>query len=185
MARARRLKVFQAQIGFYDTVVAVSSQPAALKAWGLRQDLFASGHAKVAEDPQAIEAALAHPDMPLKRPVGTRDPFELEAAGAPRLPERPPKGARRAAAGKAAEPDRARTKPPKPKADRGQLNAAETDLQALEETQSKEAAALQRRKDELEAEIQTSQAAHAEALKAAKTAVRAARSAYRKAGGRD
>ena len=86
MAAPRKLKVFQAQIGFYDTVVAASSQPAALRAWGMRQDLFASGHAKLAEDPQAIEAARAHPETPLKRAVGSTDAFALEAAHLPDVP---------------------------------------------------------------------------------------------------
>jgi hypothetical protein len=63
----RRLKVFQAQIGFYDTVVATPSQAAALRAWGVRQDLFAAGQARIADDAQAIDAALAHPDTPLRR----------------------------------------------------------------------------------------------------------------------
>jgi len=37
----RKLKVFQAQLGFYDTVVAVPGRAAALRAWGVHQDLFA------------------------------------------------------------------------------------------------------------------------------------------------
>ena len=44
-AAGRRLKVFQAQFGFYDTVVAASSQAAALRAWGIHQTLFANGEA--------------------------------------------------------------------------------------------------------------------------------------------
>jgi hypothetical protein len=36
-------KVFQAQFGFYDTVVAAPSQVAALRAWGIHQNLFAGG----------------------------------------------------------------------------------------------------------------------------------------------
>ena len=41
----RKLKVFQAQFGFYDTIVAAPSQAAALRAWGVNQNLFASGEA--------------------------------------------------------------------------------------------------------------------------------------------
>ena len=59
---ARKLKVFQAQFGFYDTVVVASSQTAALLAWGTHQNLFASGEAKVATDEAAVAAALEHPD---------------------------------------------------------------------------------------------------------------------------
>lgn len=60
----RKLKVFQAQFGFYDTVVAAPSQAAALRAWGTHQDLFASGAATVTTDEAAIAAALAHPETP-------------------------------------------------------------------------------------------------------------------------
>ena len=63
----RRLKVFQVHLGFYDTVVAAPSQAAALRAWGTHQNLFADGQARVTDDPQAIEAALAYPETPLKR----------------------------------------------------------------------------------------------------------------------
>jgi hypothetical protein len=56
---ARRLKVFQAQIGFFDTVVAAPSQAAALRAWGVHQDLFANGGAKAITDELALAAALS------------------------------------------------------------------------------------------------------------------------------
>jgi hypothetical protein len=180
MPRARRLKVFQAQIGFYDTVVAVPSQPAALKAWGLRQDLFASGHAKVAEDPQAIAAALEHPDIPLKRAVGTGDPFELEARPQAQPPSSSAKDRPLKARAKAAKPP-----PPKPPADRGPLDAAQSALEAHESAWARDEAALIRRREELEAEITEARAAHADARKAARAAIAEARSAYRKAGGRD
>ena len=180
MPRVCRLKVFQAQIGFYDTVVAVPSQPAALKAWGLRQDLFASGHAKVAEDPQAIAAALEHPDTPLKRAVGSGDPFELEATPQVDAPPRPAKARPGKARAKAAKPP-----PPKPPADRLALDAAQSALEALEAAWARDEAALIRRREELEAEITEARAAHADARKAAKAAIAEARTAYRKAGGRD
>src|SRR5580698_9288030 len=84
---SRRLKVFQAQFGFYDTVVAAASQAAALRAWGVHQNLFASGDAKVASDPAAVEAALKHPETPLRRAVGSNDPFQLEPASLPKAPK--------------------------------------------------------------------------------------------------
>jgi hypothetical protein len=74
---SRKLKVFQAQFGFYDTVVAASSQAAALRAWGTHQNLFASGEAKVTTDEAAVAAALKHPETPLRRAVGSNDPFQL------------------------------------------------------------------------------------------------------------
>jgi len=36
----RKLKVFQAQFGFFDTVVAAPSRAAALRAWGARQKIY-------------------------------------------------------------------------------------------------------------------------------------------------
>src|SRR3954454_9611955 len=50
----QKLKVFQAQFGFFDTVLAVPSQAAALRAWGTHRNLFATGHAKVATDEAAM-----------------------------------------------------------------------------------------------------------------------------------
>ena len=52
-----RLKVFQARFGFHDSVVAAVSQAAALRAWGVHQNLFADGQASITNDPRAVEAA--------------------------------------------------------------------------------------------------------------------------------
>ena len=73
--KGKRMKVFQTKLGFYDTVVAASSQAAALHAWGVHQNLFASGQARITDDVQAVKAALANPETPLKRPVGSKDPL--------------------------------------------------------------------------------------------------------------
>ena len=52
-----RLKVFTTQSGFYDLAVAAPSQAAALRAWGIHQNLFAEGMAKVASDKAVVDAA--------------------------------------------------------------------------------------------------------------------------------
>src|SRR5579875_1747170 len=109
---ARRLKVYSARLGFFESVVAAPNQDAALEAWGVHQDLFANGEAKVAED-EASQAALKHPGVPLKRAAGSDAPFSLEA--------KPPKAP--AGAGKAEKP------PP----DRGRLDAAEARLARIED----------------------------------------------------
>ena len=59
MARkpSQRLKVFVTRIGLHEWAVAASSQKAALKAWDVRENLFASGAAKETHDVAAIEAA--------------------------------------------------------------------------------------------------------------------------------
>lgn len=54
------IKVFRTQIGFQDWVVATSSQKAALEAWDISRNLFASGEAEVTDDPKAIAAAMQY-----------------------------------------------------------------------------------------------------------------------------
>ena len=80
-------KVFRAHLGFYDTIVAAPSQKAALAAWGASPSEFAHGFAKVTQDPQAIEAALAQPGVVLRRPYGTKGAFKLKP-DAPVAPKR-------------------------------------------------------------------------------------------------
>ena len=82
----RPLKVFQAHLGFYDTVVAAPSQKAALAAWGAGKGEFAKGFAKVTNDPVAVESALGNPGVVLRRPFGSGGPFKRDAD-----PVRPPK----------------------------------------------------------------------------------------------
>jgi hypothetical protein len=50
-----KMMVFEAHLGFYDTVVAAPSRAAALRAWGVHQDLFAAGEARVTSDPLAFK----------------------------------------------------------------------------------------------------------------------------------
>ena len=73
-----RLKVFEAHLGFFDTVVAAPSQKAALEIWGSRQNLFRDGTAKIATDPDAIKPALAQPGIVLKRLSGSDQPFTAQ-----------------------------------------------------------------------------------------------------------
>src|ERR1700761_7217407 len=117
----RKLKVFQAQFGFYDTVVAAPSQAAALRAWGTRQNLFASGEARPVTDPKTVEAATAQPETVLKRPVGSKDAFVADPSGLPDGPA-PPKAPKPSPAKKTSKP-RARERPP---ADRAALTEAES-----------------------------------------------------------
>ena len=175
----KRLKVFEAQLGFYDTVVAAPSRVAALEAWGVRQNLFASGQARVTEDAAAAEAARAHPGVPLKRAVGSKDAFALEAASLPEVPDAPRASARKAPA--KAVPAEPETPPP----DRGDLDAAELSLRKVDEAKKRKDAQLARREAELEADRLAAQEAYVSERKAASAAVVAARQAFRAAGGRD
>ncbi|MDQ2859226.1 MAG: hypothetical protein M3T55_00535 [Pseudomonadota bacterium] len=175
----RKLKVFQAQFGFYDTVVAAPSQVAALRAWGVNQNLFASGEAKVTTDEAAISAATAHPETPLRRAVGSSDPFALEPTSLPKVPD---------AAKKTAIKPAAKAKPApsaRPPADRSKLDAAEKTLGELDETRKREEADFRRETEDLETRRVAAQTAYVEARKAATSKVVDARTAFRKAGGAD
>jgi hypothetical protein len=175
----RKLKVFQAQFGFYDTVVAAPSQAAALRAWGTHQNLFASGEAKVTTDEAAVTAATAHPETPLRRAVGSTDPFALEPTSLPNVPD---------AAKKAAVKPAAKSKPAaptRPPADRSKLDAAEKALGEIDDRRKREEADFRREQEDLEARRTAAQGAYVEARKAATAKVVDARTAHREAGGAD
>jgi type IV secretory pathway VirB10-like protein len=169
----RKLKVFQAQFGFYDTVVAAPSQAAALRAWGVNQNLFASGQAKATTDKAAITAATANPETPLRRAVGSSDPFELQPSSLPKIPD--------SKSGAKSKP----APPAKPPADRSKLDSAEKALRDLDEARKSEEADLRREEDALQARMTDAQAAYVSARKKATSKVVDARTVYRKAGGKD
>jgi type IV secretory pathway VirB10-like protein len=180
MAKARRkLKVFQAQFGFYDSVVAAQSRWAALRAWGVHQNLFSSGEATLATDEAAIAAAILNPETPLRRAIGSNDPFALEPTSLPQAPE-PPEG-KAMPATRAPEP----AVPPKPPADRSKLDAAEKALKALDVRRKREEAKLRQEADELEARREAAQDAYVQARQTAEAALAEARGDYAKAAGED
>jgi hypothetical protein len=76
---ARKLKTYQTSLGFLDLAVAAPSMKAALQAWGADSNLFHQGAAKQSEDPDVIAATMAAPGVVLKRPVGSRGPFKVDA----------------------------------------------------------------------------------------------------------
>jgi hypothetical protein len=79
----RPLKVFKTHIGFYDLIVASPSIKAAAAAWGSRPTVFSQGFAAVTQDVDAIQAALAHPGVVLKRPHGQVGPYKVEPDAVP------------------------------------------------------------------------------------------------------
>jgi len=172
---SRKLKVFQSQIGFYETIVAASSRAAALRAWGVHQDLFASGAAHVVTDAAIIEAAIAHPEIPLSRAVGSTEAFSLEPAGLPRVPDRPKKS----------KPEANPTVRQQPVADRSKLDKAEAELRNLEERRKAEEAEFRRQHKELERRQEAAQGAYVRDKKRAHALIETERAAYRKAGGKD
>jgi hypothetical protein len=162
---AGRLKVYRATLGFRESVVAAPNQAAALKAWGVRQNLFAEGAASVADDAGAVKAALAQPDVPLSRPVGSKAAFTAGQEGAPQ----PPAGRRKSA---------------KPAPDRAALDAARAALAKVETESQAAATAFRDRQAALKAEAAASEKAWAERRARAKATVDDARRAYVRAGGK-
>jgi len=173
LAKARKLKVFEAQFGFRDSVVAAPNQAAALEAWGTHQNLFAEGQARVTADAAAVKAALAHPGVPLIRAVGSKGAFELTVL------DDAPKGP------KAKTNAKASPKPaPRPAPDRKALDAAERALRTLEDAHGREEADLRRRRSELGRQAAEAEETFTKARKIASSAVAEARRAYRDTGGR-
>jgi hypothetical protein len=81
---AARLKVFVTSDGLTDYVVAASSRPKALAAWGAHQDLFKTGGARETDDPALVKAATAQPGEVLRRPADSKGALAA-------LPKRRPK----------------------------------------------------------------------------------------------
>lgn len=177
-SKPRRLKVFTAQLGFFESVVAVPNQAKALRAWGVHQNLFANGDAKSATAEDAIAAALAHPGTPLRRAIGSDDAFSVE----PDLPTVPPPQPRTRSADRKAESEtRAKAEPPRP--DRSALDAADEALKRVNETQAREQAALEQRRQDLETEYAEAKARWREDRREAEMRLEHERRAYRQAGG--
>ncbi len=159
-------------------MVAASSQAAALRAWNVHQNLFASGEARVTTDGAAVAAAMAHPETPLRRAVGSNAAFELEPTSLPKVPDAPKRSARPAAKG-------ARPAAPQPLADRSGLDAAEAALRETDERRKQVETGFRREAEALDMRRRDAQQAYIKARQAAATAIVKAREAYRKAGGRD
>ena len=153
-----RLKVFSTTSGIHDHVVAATSRPAALKAWGAKTDLFSMGVAKQVTDPKIVKRALARPGevISFRRSgkIENEAPARKKAGLKRRLARRP---------------------------SRAKLAAAEKRLTELDSKQAKERdeverelAALTRKRDHLDKR-------HAKARRAFEDKVADARDAYRAA----
>jgi len=98
---AARLKVFVTSDGLTDYVVATTSKPKALAAWGSHQDLFKTGLARETHDPALVKVATAQPGEVLRRAAGTRG--ELARLKPARKPPAKPAGPSKAALKKIAD----------------------------------------------------------------------------------
>jgi len=178
-----RLKVFQAAFGFHESVVAAPNQGAALKAWGVRQNLFAEGAATIATDAAAVRAALARPQTPLRRAVGSKAAFKPEA-DASDLPDVPPPSPRSPPKAKGVKAPKVEpSKPPPP--DRAPMEKAQARLRAIDEDRRKSEAELQARQAALDREAQADRKDWLARRKTAAKALEIEQRAYIKAGGED
>lgn len=161
---APRLKVFVTSDGLTDYVVAASSKPKALAAWGSHQDLFKTGLAHETDDPELVAAASAKPGEVLRRPTGALGELaKLKPAKKP--------------AGKTAT-----AKPPPAKA--GPSKAAlkkvadlEERIEALDAEHAATRDRLQRQRAELERQAEALEAEHAAKRAKFEAALSAARRA--------
>lgn len=141
MAKAKRkqkLRVFRTPIGFHDAYVAAPSQKAALEAWGADSNLFAQGAAEQVTDPELMKMPLEHPGELVK---------VLRGNGAEHLAAIDMQKPRRRSSKPGAEIVR---KPRLPRPSRKGVERAEKALEALEQRQEKELAAVERRIADLE-----------------------------------
>jgi len=145
---AARLKTFVTSDGLTDFVVAASSRPKALAAWGSHQDLFKTGLAHETDDPGLVKAASAKPGEVLRRAAGSR--AALEKLKPAVRPKPGPTG-------------------PSP-AQRRRIEAAEAKLAALDADHAAALADLDARRADLEARHLKARAKLEAALSAARRA---------------
>jgi hypothetical protein len=148
MARAPR--VFRFSDGFHSWTVATTSRPKALAAWGMTRDVFKDGLAEEISDGPDHAAALAAPGEVLKRGL-TVDIGKVEKARAPK-----------AKAGPSAK-------------DKAAVKALEADLDALDEAQAAETAALEAERAALARKAAALERAQAKARDAVKAKLKTAR----------
>ena len=152
---APKLKVFRTHLGFYDVIVAVPSQKAALEAWGAGSNLFVHGFASVVADPALM--ALRKPGVVLKRQFGSQGEFS-ESGESLHAPKPSPAEAAaqlarktrdRAAAAEAARSarDAAKEQEREERRSAKQRREEEQQVAQLREREEREAAAVQAREN--------------------------------------
>jgi hypothetical protein len=155
---ARKLKIYQTSLGFFDQAIAAPSMKAALEAWGADSNLFHQGAARESDDPDVIAATMAKPGVVLKRAVGSKGPFsehpglptELGRGGKPSGTIRKPPGRKPAKrTGRAADSA----------AERKAALAYEREAKRRERERAKEETAAQRDRKRRQQAIDKAQAA--------------------------
>ena len=157
---ARKLKTYQASLGFFDQAIAAPSMKAALEAWGTKTNLFHQGVAKEVDDPDVIAATMRKPGVILKRPIGSDGPFKEHAELPTHLPG-----------------DEAKRKPGKRPAKVKEQRPRKIDIKAAR----KAALAFEKEQRQRETERQKEEAAFAKQRERRDKAVAKAQSAIEKA----
>jgi hypothetical protein len=135
-----RLKTYEAEIdGLHQWVVAAPNQRAALDAFGVHQDLFAQGLARVSDDAAAQKAAEASPLSPLRRAKGSKAAFQPVAGGELDVWEKAARAGAKTGAAKRVPRSRAK------------LDKAEQALAAFEERAKDELARIEEARADLDA----------------------------------
>ena len=165
MAKAPKLKVFTAPIGFHDVYVAAPSRAAALRAWGSDHDLFARGVASEVTDTDLTKEPLAKPGEVIRRLRGT----EAEQFAALPKDERP--ATKKARTHNEAPKKPVRTSRPHPRPSRKALDAAEAALKVAQTRHREKDDAAREKVEEAQRErreLQQSAAAEARLLSVAR-----------------
>jgi hypothetical protein len=172
---APRLKVFVTSDGLTDYVVAASSKPKALAAWGSHQDLFKTGLAHETEDPELVAAATAQPGEVLRRPADTRSELAKLEAATKAPASRPAKAKLKPVKPEPAKPEPAR-RGPSPAALKKVADLEER-LADLDAEHRAAVARLERERTELERKAEALEAEHAAKRAKFEAALSAARRA--------
>ncbi len=155
---ARKLKIYQTSLGFFDLAIAAPSMKAALEAWGADSNLFHQGAAKESDDPDVIAATMAKPGVVLRRPVGSDGSFGEHAE----LPTdlggdgRPTKAARKSKGRKAKKPP---SRPVDKAAERKAALAYEREQKRRERERAREEAIRQKERERRQQAVDKAQAA--------------------------
>lgn len=184
---APRLKVFEWSDGLQVYTVATTSRPKALKAWGTRQDLFASGHAREMPDSPVSEIAKAKPDEIIERSLGVEVPDPVvwpKDQPVERSPEPEPEPEREREPEPKPKPKPKAKPKPKPKIPSAKalqkLADAQDALTALERSHDELLSEITRKQVELERKLTQAQRQHDARRKALLARIKSAKTALEK-----
>jgi hypothetical protein len=165
----RQLKVFRTTTGFHDAYVAAPSRKAALEAWGADANLFARGVAEQVTDPELIAEPHERPGEVIKVSRGDLA-AQLKALGP------------RKKAGKRQQPAKPRkAAEPKPPPKRDKVDAAEAALREAHQRHAEEAKTLEDQREAIERKLEALRARQGKEAARLERKRDEAREAYREA----